>query len=164
METQAEKMINSFLSFQVGTEIFASNVSNVINILEMTKITKVPKSPEYMKGVINLRGNVLPVIDTRLKFGLPEAEYTTNTCILVLEIVSRNELLRLGAIVDNVQEVLEIHDNEIMPPPSIGTKYKTDLLTGMAKKDDHFIMILDVNKVFADNDVVNLKEMSEETI
>jgi purine-binding chemotaxis protein CheW len=163
MKTQTDTSINSYLSFQVGTEVFAADVVNVINILEMAKITRVPKSPNYMKGVINLRGSVLPVIDTRLKFGLPETEYTTNTCILVLEVLSKEETIRIGAIVDSVQEVLEISDSEIMPPPNIGTKYKTDILTGMAKKEENFIMIMDVNKVFADNEVVSLKEISEET-
>lgn len=162
MKTQIDSKVNSYLSFQVGTEIFAADVAHVINILEMTKITKVPKSPNYMKGVINLRGSVLPVVDTRLKFGLPETDYTTNTCILVLEILSKNETIRLGAIVDSVQEVLEVSDAEILPPPNIGTKFKSDILKGMTKKDDHFIMIMDVNKVFADNEVVSLKEISEE--
>lgn len=163
MKTQVESKINSYLSFQIGTEIFAADVANVINILEMAKITKVPKSPNYMKGVINLRGSVLPVVDTRLKFGLPETEYTTNTCILVLEVLSRNETIRLGAIVDSVQEVLEIGSDEIMPPPNLGTKFKTDILVGMAKKDENFIMIMDVNNVFADDEVINLKDLSEES-
>jgi purine-binding chemotaxis protein CheW len=163
MKTQVESKINSYLSFQIGTEIFAADVANVINILEMAKITKVPKSPNYMKGVINLRGSVLPVVDTRLKFGLAETEYTTNTCILVLEVLSRNETIRLGAIVDSVQEVLEIGSDEIMPPPNLGTKFKTDILVGMAKKDENFIMIMDVNNVFADDEVINLKDLSEES-
>jgi len=163
MKTQVESKINSYLSFQIGTEIFAADVANVINILEMAKITKVPKSPNYMKGVINLRGSVLPVVDTRLKFGLAETEYTTNTCILVLEVISRNETIRLGAIVDSVQEVLEIGSDEIMPPPNLGTKFKTDILVGMAKKDENFIMIMDVNNVFADDEVINLKDLSEES-
>ena len=77
---------DSYLTFKLGEETFGANVSKVLNILEMTKITKVPKSPGYMKGVINLRGSVLPLIDTRIKFDMPETEYTANTCILVLDI------------------------------------------------------------------------------
>jgi purine-binding chemotaxis protein CheW len=160
MKTTTDSTINSYLSFNIGTEVFAADVSNVINILEMTKITKVPKSPAYMKGVINLRGSVLPVLDTRIKFGLPETEYTTNTCILVLEISSKNEIIRLGAIVDSVQEVLDIAANELQPPPSLGTKFKTDILKGMYKKDEDFIMVLDVNKVFADEEIINLQDIS----
>jgi purine-binding chemotaxis protein CheW len=162
MSTNTDTKVNSYLTFQIGTEIFAADVINVINILEMTKITRVPKSPAYMKGVINLRGSVLPVLDTRLKFGLPETNYTTNTCILVLEINSKNEIIRLGAIVDSVQEVLEIGNEEVQPPPSIGTKFKTDILTGMVKKESDFIMILDINKVFADDEVINFKDISSD--
>jgi len=163
MNNTNEKEISSYLSFQIGTEIFAANVSHVINILEMTKITRVPKSPSYMKGVINLRGSVLPVLDTRLKFNLPETDYTTNTCILVLEIYSKNEIIRIGAIVDSVQEVLDITSQEIQQPPSLGTKFKTDILNGMVKKDDNFIMILDINKVFADEEIINIKDISSDT-
>jgi purine-binding chemotaxis protein CheW len=162
MNTITDTKVNSYLSFQIGTEIFAADVIHVINILEMTKITRVPKSPAYMKGVINLRGSVLPVLDTRLKFGLPETDYTTNTCILVLEINSKNEIIRLGAIVDSVHEVLEIGNDEVQPPPSIGTKFKTDILKGMVKKENDFIMILDINKVFADEEVINFKDISSD--
>ncbi len=157
------KKVNSYLSFQIGTEIFAANVTSILNILEMTKITRVPKSPVFMKGVMNLRGSVLPVLDTRIKFGLPETEYTTNTCILVLELVSKNETIQMGAIVDNVQEVLELSDDEIQPPPSIGTNFRSDFLVGMASKNNNFIMIIDVNEVFADYDIINIQELSAES-
>lgn len=152
----------SFLSFQVGTEIFAANVTNIQNILEMPKITRVPKSPVFMKGVMNLRGIVLPVLDTRIKFGLPETEYTTNTCILVIEMVSKNETIQLGAIVDNVQEVLELSNEDILPPPSLGTSFHSDYITGMARKDNQFIMIIDVSKVFADDEILNIQEFSND--
>jgi purine-binding chemotaxis protein CheW len=163
MSNDSRKKVNSYLSFQIGTEIFAANVTSILNILEMTKITRVPKSPVFMKGVMNLRGSVLPVLDTRIKFGLPETEYTTNTCILVLEILSKNETIQMGAIVDNVQEVLELSDDEIQPPPSIGTNYRSDFLVGMANKNNNFIMIIDVNEVFADYDIINIQELSAES-
>jgi purine-binding chemotaxis protein CheW len=162
MTTQRENKANSYLSFQVGAELFAANVSNVLNILEMTKITRVPKSPDYLKGVINLRGNVLPVLDTRIKFGLPETEYTTNTCILVLDIKMNKESLQLGAIVDSVSEVLELTNDQISPPPSLGNSYETEYLSGMAKHNDNFIMIIDTNKVFADDEIINISDISSE--
>ncbi len=94
-----EKLVlNSYLSFKLGEEIFAANVSKVLNILEMTKITQVPKSPPYMKGVINLRGTVLPVVDTRLKFGMSATEFTPNTCILVMEVEVDGEALQVGGL------------------------------------------------------------------
>src|SRR5687768_17514595 len=107
----------SYLSFKLGEEIFAANVEKVLEILEVTKITKVPKSPAYMRGVINLRGNVLPVIDTRQKFNMPHTEDTVNTCIMVLNIHMDGDKLILGALVDAVQEVLEISQDQIKTAP-----------------------------------------------
>lgn len=94
--------INSYLSFKLGHEEFALHVDKVLNILEMTRITKVPKAPDYMKGVINLRGTVLPVIDTRLKFGMTETIYTDKTCIIVLELMLNDQRVLLGTLVDEV--------------------------------------------------------------
>ena len=153
--------INSYLSFCLGEEIFAANVSKVLNILEMTKVTKVPKSPEYMKGVINLRGQVLPLIDTRLKFGMTETEYTTNTCILVLDINIEHESVQLGAIVDAVREVVEINDINIQPPPSIGSKYKSEFIEGVAQINEDFVMLLNMDLVFSVEEIISLKNSTE---
>ncbi|MFP4556684.1 MAG: chemotaxis protein CheW [Bacteroidales bacterium] len=155
--------INSYLSFKLGDEEFAAHVSKVLNILEMTKITEVPKAPEYMKGVINLRGTVLPVIDTRIKFGMTPTEYTTNTCIIVLDIEVDGETIQVGALVDAVQAVLEIDKKQIMPPPSIGSKYRSEFIEGVANIDEKFIMILDMDAVFSTEDLTTLKTKTEET-
>ncbi|HPF93502.1 MAG TPA: chemotaxis protein CheW, partial [Tenuifilaceae bacterium] len=155
--------INSYLSFKLGEEEFAAHVGKVLNILEMTKITEVPKAPEYMKGVINLRGTVLPVIDTRIKFGMTPTEYTTNTCIIVLDIEVDNETIQVGALVDAVQAVLEIDKTKIMPPPSIGSKYRSEFIEGVASIDEKFIMILNMDAVFSTEDVTDLKIKTEET-
>lgn len=154
--------INSYLSFNLGEEEFAAHVGKVLNILEMTKITEVPKAPEYMKGVINLRGTVLPVVDTRIKFGMTPTEYTNNTCIVVMEVEIEGDNVQVGALVDSVQAVLEINDAQIQPPPSIGSKYKSDLIYGMAKVDERFIMLLDMDKVFSSDEVILVKEKAEE--
>ena len=155
--------INSYLSFKLGDEEFAAHVGKVLNILEMTKITEVPKAPVYMKGVINLRGTVLPVIDTRIKFGMTPTEYTTNTCIIVLAIDVDGENIQVGALVDAVQAVLEIEKGQIMPPPSIGSKYKSEFIEGVANIDEKFIMILDMDAVFSTEDVTDLLTKTEET-
>jgi purine-binding chemotaxis protein CheW len=154
--------INSYLTFKLGDEIFGANVAKVLNILEMTKITKVPKAPPYMKGVINLRGSVLPLIDTRVKFDLGETEYTTNTCILVLDIELNGEAVHVGALVDSVQEVIEIEDSKIQPPPSIGSKYKSEFIEGMAKINDEFIMLLNMDLIFSTTELSLLRESSGE--
>jgi purine-binding chemotaxis protein CheW len=151
--------LTSYLSFKLGEETFAANVSNVLNILEMTKITKVPKAPNYMKGVINLRGTVLPLIDTRIKFGLTPTEFTPNTCILVLDIQIKGESLQVGGLVDSVQEVLEIEPKQILPPPNIGSEFKSDFISGMYKpNEEQFIMILDIDKVFSIEELVEVQD------
>lgn len=162
MTANMKNSLESFLSFRIGKEIFATNVKNVLNILEMSKITQVPKSPEYMKGVINLRGIVLPVIDSRIKFGIEETEITTNTCIIVLELHNSGESVMIGAIVDAVKEVLEIDESDILPPPSIGTNFSSDYLQGMAQAEEGFIMILDAEKVFGSSEIVDMQKITTE--
>lgn len=155
--------INSYLSFKLGEEEFAAHASKVLNILELSKITTVPRAPEYMKGVINLRGTVLPVIDTRIKFGMSPTEYTTNTCIIVLDITVDNESIHIGALVDGVQAVLEIEQNQIMPAPSIGSRYRSEFIEGVATIDEKFVMILDMDAIFSANDLSSLLEKTVET-
>ena len=162
MEKEELTKINSYLSFKLGDEEFAAHVGKVLNILEMTKITEVPKAPAYMKGVINLRGTVLPVIDTRIKFGMTPTEYTNNTCIVVMEVELDHDMVQVGALVDSVQAVLEIDDSQIQPPPSIGSKYKSEFIYGMVKVDEKFIMLLDMEKVFSSDEIVSLQEKTTE--
>jgi purine-binding chemotaxis protein CheW len=147
-----------YLSFRLGDELFAANVDKVLEILEVAKITKVPKSPDYMRGVINLRGSVLPVIDTRVKFEMQQTEDTINTCIMVLNIRMDNETLVLGALVDAVQEVLEIDQEQIKPAPSIGSKYKSEFIDGMVKINEEFIMLLNMDRVFSSDELIIVKE------
>jgi len=162
MTNETQININSYLSFYLGEEEFATHVNKVLNILEMTEITEVPKSPDYMKGVINLRGAVLPVIDTRVKFGMTPTEYTTNTCIVVMEVEMEGDTVQVGALVDSVQAVLELEDSQIQPPPSIGSKYKSEFIYGMAKNNEKFIMLLNMEKIFSSDDIISLKEKTNE--
>lgn len=149
--------IDSYLTFKLGIETFASSVSKVLNIVEMPTITEVPQAPEYMMGVMNLRGAVLPVIDTRIKFGMGATEVSTNTCVLVLEISTDNGTIMIGALVDSVEEVMEIKYEEIHDSPSIGTKYNTEFILGMVQQDESFIMVLDMDKVFSTHEIVDLQ-------
>ena len=157
---EKQNSVNSYLSFKLGSEYFAAHVNNVINILELTEITSVPRSPAYMKGVINLRGAVLPVVDTRLKFGMTETINTQDTCILVLNVQIDGETVSVGGLVDSVQEVLEIEDKDIMPAPSIGNKYKTEFINGVIRLNNEFIMLLDMDKMFSTNDASEILEAS----
>jgi purine-binding chemotaxis protein CheW len=111
-----------------------------------------------MRGVVNLRGSVLPVIDTRLKFGMTASTDTVNTCIMVLSVQIDSEFFVLGALVDAVQEVFEISDDDIKPAPSIGSKYKSEFIDGMVKTNEQFIMLLNLDKVFSSDELIVVKE------
>ena len=153
---------STYLTFKLGREFFASDVGKVLNILEMTQITEVPMAPSYMKGVINLRGTVLPVIDTRIKFGMSETEITPGTAILVLNVNVSGHETKLGALVDEVDEVIELEVKDIQDLPEIGTKYKSEFIAGMAQKELGFIMILNMDKVFSKEEIVQLNELKKE--
>jgi len=146
-----------YLTFQLGEEVFALDVSHVREILEFTTVTKVPKTPDYMRGVINLRGSVVPVLDMRLKFGLTAIDKTVNTCIIVVEVTCEGETTVIGALVDSVQEVFELEHDQIEPAPKIGTQLKTGFVKGMGKKDDHFVIILDIDKVFSSDELAGVQ-------
>lgn len=152
--TNSTDLLQSYLSFRLGDELFAANVTKVLEILEIPRITKVPKSPDYLRGVINLRGAVLPVVDSRIKFGLPKVEDSVNSCIIVLSIAVSSEIVTIGIIVDSVQEVLELEQQSIQDVPSIGSKYKSEFIDGMVKVNEQFIMLINLDKVFS------LEEMS----
>jgi len=138
-----------YLTFKLAEETFALDVAKVREILELTPITKVPQTPEYMRGVINLRGSVVPVVDMRLKFGMGMTGQTVNTCIIVVEVTLDKDAIILGALADSVQEVVELEPGSIEPPPHIGTRLDTAFIKGMGKIDDHFVMMLDVDKIFS---------------
>ena len=158
---EEKKDLNSYLTFKLDEEYFALNVLKVIEILEVPQITKIPRSPDYMAGIINLRGKVLPLVDTKVKFGLPPIEYTINTCIIVIEINVEGELLQVGTLVDEVLEVIEIEKNEIQPSPSIEAKYNLEFIEGMFRKDENFIMLLDLDKVFSIQDYSYMQSNSD---
>jgi len=137
-----------YLTFKLADETFAVDVAKVREILDFSTVTKVPQTPDFMRGVINLRGSVVPVVDMRLKFGMSETEKTVDTCIIVMEIMLDSEIAVVGALADSVQEVLELEPENIEPAPRIGTKLNTDFLVGMGKQNETFIMILNIDKVF----------------
>lgn len=138
-----------YLTFMLENEVFAMDIDKVREVLDFTTVTKVPQTPEFMRGVINLRGNVVPVADMRLKFGMPMTEKTVNTCVIITEVALDGETTILGAMADSVQEVLDLEPEQIAPPPRIGTRLDTDFITGMGKHNDRFVIILDVDKVFS---------------
>jgi len=148
--TVAEKeKTTTYLTFVLGTESFAVDVRNVREVLDFTDLTRVPRMPEFMRGVINLRGSVVPVIDMRLKFGMEKVVDTVDTCVIVTEISLDGETTVVGALADAVKEVFDLEAGQIEPPPRIGTSLNTEFIRGMGKHEDEFVIILDIDRVFS---------------
>src|ERR1700723_3308139 len=138
-----------YLTFKLGNEIFATDVAKVREVLDLTNITAIPRTPDFMSGVINLRGNVVPVVDLRLCFQMSKTVRTRNTCIVVVEVLLESESTVIGALADSVEEVIDMEPDQIKPAPKIGTQIRTDFIKGMGKRDAQFIMILDIDRVFS---------------
>ena len=136
-----------YLTFSLAGEEYGIGILKVREIIGMMSITPVPQTPEFVKGVITLRGKVIPVIDLRLRFGLMARDYTERTCIIVVEIVSDSGAVPMGIVVDAVSEVLNIREADIENTPTFGVKLNTDFILGMAKTDGGVKILLDIDKV-----------------
>jgi purine-binding chemotaxis protein CheW len=145
-------IVTQYLTFKLDNEVFAVDVAKVREILDYTHATKVPGTPDFMRGVINVRGNVVPVADMRLKFGLSRTEKTVDTCIVILEMASEDDLTVLGALVDSVQEVFELEASLIDPPPKIGTGWRTEFIKGIGRHNDELLIVLDIDRVFSSDE------------
>ena len=152
-ENTEETTTRQYLTFKLGEELFALDVIQVREVLDVTAITKVPRAADFMRGVINVRGNVVPVADLRLKFGMPPAETTLDTRIVVMEIVIDGDTMILGALADSVHDVMDMTRDRIEPPPKIGARWNSKFIKGIGKYDDQFIIILDIDKVFSTEEV-----------
>ena len=154
-------LATQYLTFVLDNEAFAVDVARVREILEYTSVTRVPKTQKYMRGVINLRGSVVPVVDMRMLFGLSEADTTVNTCIIVMETAVDGSALVFGALADSVREVMELDPSQIEPAPKIGSSIKTEFINGMGKYNSEFIMILNIDKMLPAEAPHLIEEMAE---
>ena len=154
---------SQYLTFKLEDEVFALDIAKVREVLDFTLVAKVPQTPEFMLGVINLRGTVVPVVDMRLKFAMTRTETTVHTCIIIVEIEIDGENTVLGALVDSVQEVMDLDPEQIEPAPRIGTRLNTKFIKGMGKRDNQFIIILDIDKVFSSDELSMARGMDEES-
>ncbi|HEY1755552.1 MAG TPA: chemotaxis protein CheW [Bryobacteraceae bacterium] len=145
--------ISQYMTFKLGNELFALNVAQVREVLEVSTITRVPTAPDYMRGVVNVRGKAIPVVDLRLRFGLPATLDTVSTRVIVMELQIDGETTVLGGIADSVHEVIELDPEAINPPPRIAMRWRTEFIQGMGQRGDDFIIILDVNAVFASEEL-----------
>ncbi len=146
-----------YLTFKIADEVFAVDVAKVREILDFTPAMKVPGTPGFMRGVINVRGNVVPVMDMRMKFGLTATEKTVDPCIVVMEVKVDEDTTVLGALVDSVQEVFELEAASIEPPPKLGTRWRTESIKGIGKRNNELIIILDIDRVFSSHELGVLK-------
>jgi purine-binding chemotaxis protein CheW len=147
-----------YLTFTVAGEDYGIGILKVKEIIGLMPITSIPGVPEYVKGVVNLRGKVIPVVDLRLKFGVEESGYTERTCIIVVEIQGQNGQLLMGNVVDSVSEVLNIKGGDIEDTPTFGAKTDTDFILGMAKMGSGIKILLDIEKVLSSDEVRLLRE------
>jgi purine-binding chemotaxis protein CheW len=148
MESTTSTEKKAYVSFKLGKEYFAVTVHKVLEVLQKQMITEVPQTASYIMGVINFRGEILPVIDTRQKFNMPVSQ-ESKYVIIVFELEFDNEKIILGATADSVKDVMEISDNEIKPLPDMGSGFNKEFIIGMLKTPERFIMILDIDKVFS---------------
>jgi purine-binding chemotaxis protein CheW len=158
MSTSKITETSLYLTFRLGEEVFAIDVKQVREVLDLTSITKVPRAPEFMRGVINLRGSVVPVVDLKMKFGLPKTEGTLDTRIVVMEIDLDGEITILGAMADSVHEVLELEPGQIQDPPKLGTRWRSEFIRGMGKRKDEFVIIIDIDRVFSTDELAFVQD------
>ena len=160
--TEIKQTSNSFLVFKTGSEHFATHVGHVNHIMEVPRITDLPDSPEFVKGLINLWGKPLPVVDVRKKMGLKELDFNVNTCVVVVQVLIENEIRQLGLIVDSVDEVLEIDSENILPTPEAKVFDTSSFIYGVYPFEDEFILMLDIDLLFiSDNINLDSKQLSD---
>jgi len=147
-----------YLTFTLANEEYGIGILKIREIIGMMPITTVPRTPEFVKGVINLRGKVIPVIDLRLRFGMGAIDYNDRTCIIVVEIEGGQDAIQIGTVVDSVSEVLNIKGEEIEDTPTFGTKLNTDYILGMAKMGGGVKILLDIDRVLSSEEIALLEE------
>ncbi len=150
------------LTFMLAEEEYAIRILQVKEIIEYNTLTKVPKTPAFIRGVINLRGNVVPVVDLAIKFGLPQSPVTKLSCIIIVEVDLEGEQTVMGVAVDAVREVMDLSPRDIEETPTFGTKIRVDYLQGLGKVGDKFVLILDIDRVLTSNELVEVASSAQE--
>ena len=162
LTTQERVQADKYLSFSLGSENYGLEILKVREIIGIIDITPLPQTPEYVKGVINLRGKIIPVISLRTKFGMPSIDYTDATCVIVVEVrfTDSTERFSIGVIVDTVNEVLDIQREQIEPPPDFGCRINTDYTLGMGKVKERVVILLQVDKVMTESEIRSIRTAS----
>jgi len=164
-ETQSEfaqKLAGKYLTFRLDKEEYALQILKVQEIIQMQQVTVVPKTPPWIRGVLNLRGKVIPVVDLRTKFGLASSEDTEKTCIVVVQIESDGDAVTMGVIIDEVREVTDINESQIERPPSFGNDNETDFIMGIGKFEKSVKMLLDIDRILSAAEIVGISSLVKE--
>jgi purine-binding chemotaxis protein CheW len=159
--TQVTPLAGQYLTFRIGGDAYGIRLHQLRELIEMGAVTRVPSTPPWIRGVTNLRGTVLPVIDLAVKFGLPETTVTRWTCIVVVEAAVANEKNAMGVIVDSVHDVLELTAGEVEPPPPFGTRVRVEFVLGMGRAADGFVVLLDIDKVLSTDELLAVSALEE---
>lgn len=151
-----DPQVQQFLTFNLQDEMFGLNILPIKEIIEYGNVTTVPMVPSYVRGVINLRGNVVPVIDLPVRFGWSSSKVNKRTCIVIVEVDNEGERLDIGVVIDSVSEVVDIPEEDVGSAPSFGARVRTDFIAGMGRLNGEFIVLLNVNKVLAIEELAQL--------
>ena len=152
--------VRPYLTFRLGVELYALDVTGVREVLDFTSVTRIPRTPPFMRGVINLRGAVVPVLDLRLAFGMEAHVEAEGSCIVVVEVAVGQDRIVVGALADSVEEVIELEPEQVQPAPALGSSINTDFIRGMGRRESEFILILDVDRIFQSEELAGLKEIA----
>jgi purine-binding chemotaxis protein CheW len=142
-----------YLSFRIDQEVYGIDIGHAREVLEVSALTPMPKAPPWIRGVVNLRGNVLPVIDLRRRFGMGESALGKRPSVVVVELQQADDMMQVGVLVDTALEVFEYNDAQIEPPPKFGARFSRNYLRGVGRRSDYLFFILIAEKVFTDQDV-----------
>ncbi len=160
-EVSTQELAGKYLTFELVGEVYGLEILKVQEIIGMMAVTQVPRTPKFVRGVINLRGKVIPVIDLRIKFGLDSQEDTEKTCIIVVQVSQEGVEVTMGILVDEVSEVLDVASEQIEPPPSFGVGVDTEFILGMGKVAQKVVMLLDVDKVLSGGEIATVRKVSQ---
>jgi len=163
MAVAAKIYHHQYLTFTLSDELFALDIAWVKEILDDKKFTAIPMAPYYIRGVINVRGKAVPVVDLRLLFNMPKTEMTVNTCVIICELGSQTDAVVVGFLADSVQEVIEMQPDQIDPPPKMGAAIDSRRIKGMGKKDSEFIIVLDMDEIFGEQGVEEMQSLAAES-
>lgn len=156
-----DALVGKYLTFKLGEEVYGLEILKVQEIIGLMSITNVPQTPDYVRGVINLRGKVIPVVGLRNKFGLDAVEDTERTCIIVVQVAGGNGTVTMGILVDEVSEVVDVARDQLEPAPSFGSSIHTDFILAMGKIGEHVVILLDIDRVLTQADFEKLGELNK---